>query len=409
MLTLVAWPVVAAAATGVVLVDDDATFERTLGTGGDETTDIVLSNPTSKRVHVYAVRQGGTIESCQPDSKRLTIPRQQEKTFSIKFSNCPKEDDPNVNFILADKPENGTNVLGTKILKTTPPTAAATPDWSVFLYFAWSAIVGLILVLIAYRTWDKVSTEDPAHPKPKWGDGLPGLSSSWSFQDSWASNATVVAALFAGLFNATDVTTTLLGDEAKNVTTVVAVAVAFGVGLTTLAPLVLQACRTVDDSLPTMRGIVAAGTLTLAGTGGELWVTIITVHNTKAMNHGWLLLAGIVGSALIAVYAITTTWQSISTGVIDPNAEDDSAPAPLMIPWTAALALVHDVVGALHRRGVFVDDFNPDEVRLEEIGLGPEGILPTSVNIEGSAGSIPVLVAAPPAPRRRTRRPSPIL
>lgn len=417
VVALAAWPSVALADSGLVLVDDDQSFERAAGTGGDETVDITLSNPSAQPVAIVAaLAPGETTQVCKPvATKPASVAAQQEVTVTVTFADCPNDSDPTVRFVLNDDQGNSVLPHGATLVATPPSTP--TPEWAVLRWFLYAGGAGFLIALVAWATWPAVDLKSrtraaggakptPARlSHPGWRDPLPRLASGWKFQDSWASNATVVAALFAGLFGATDVTTTILGSDAKKVLTTVAVAVALAVGLAAIAPMVLQACQTVAPAQVTPAGMVLASTLTIAATGGELWVTVLTVHGTVKLHHDWVIWVGVAGSLLVVAYAFSATWQNLSAG-LDPDPNDK--PGPALIPVNAIRALVRDILKELHKndkfqQGITVDSLELDRLDAFEAATRAEGL----PGPEEAAGPLPVVVERVSSPR--PRKPSAIL
>ncbi|HEY5104372.1 MAG TPA: hypothetical protein VII65_04930, partial [Acidimicrobiales bacterium] len=79
--------------------------------------------------------------------------------------------------------------------------ASLPPDWQLLNWFLWSGIGSVAVVILAYLI---------ANRKLKGAsllralvNTLPQEAPNWSFKDSWASNAGVVAAVFAGFFGST--------------------------------------------------------------------------------------------------------------------------------------------------------------------------------------------------------------
>jgi hypothetical protein len=137
---------------------------------------------------------------------------------------------------------------------------------------------------------------------------LKGLEASWSFKDSWASTATVIAAAFAGVFGQSDVLEAIFGDDTAPVFALATVASAVAVGLVAAAPLVLQAARTPESEV-TVWGLLSAAVLTLAATGGELAVIAIGASLLDLGGFERLLpWLGLVGGTLLAGYAYSSPW-----------------------------------------------------------------------------------------------------
>ena len=137
----------------------------------------------------------------------------------------------------------------------------------------------------------------------------------------------MIAAAFTGIFGATDVAETVLGKgDAKEVLAIVAVATAGALALAGTAPLPVQTLRRLDDEgAVTPFGLIVAGLVTVAATGGELGVTVAAVRGTDVGDHVWILVAGIIGGVLLAADAVTATIQALRAGE-----EKHAAPKPPM-------------------------------------------------------------------------------
>lgn len=194
---------------------------------------------------------------------------------------------------------------GSKAAKTPAPP----PDWHMLMWFVYAGLVALIVVGGTVLFW----VSGRHGPRRSLRMSLPGLTASWSFTDSWASNATVVTALFTAVFGSKDVTTLILGkQQTTQVLTVVMVAAAIAVGLAGLGPMVLQALRNETVEV-TPLGLLFAGTLTLTATAGELAVVVLSLRHTP-VGSWWVYGAGLAGAALLVWYAVVATLQNLRTG-----------------------------------------------------------------------------------------------
>ena len=196
-------------------------------------------------------------------------------------------------------------------------TPAVTPDlaktgWS----FIAALLAALVLLTLAFLR-GKVRFREMRQP-------LPGLAATWSFNDSWATNATAVTAVFTGLFGTEDVATAMLGKQATGVLALALVAAATAVGLAGLSPMVLQAMR--DDSLSVTRwGLFAAALCTLTATGGQLVAIVVALLDTPLRTYA--VIAGIVGGVLLLVYGWRSTRQNLVAGAKPPATADRPGPA----------------------------------------------------------------------------------
>ena len=187
------------------------------------------------------------------------------------------------------------------------------------------------MLLVTYRTW--AAPPERAGEK-KLSMPLPGLDSSWKFSDSWAANATVVTALFTGLFGAKEVTTALLGEGTSDLLAVALVSAAVSVGLAGLSPMVLQALRTRTPKIPekkdadgnpitaetpaglyvTPLGLLLAAFLTITATGGQLAALLYALAKTEFGSDWAILIIGLSAGLLLFWYAAAATDQNLTTG-----------------------------------------------------------------------------------------------
>jgi len=229
VLLVVASP--AAADGTIILVADDDHVQLSSGDNGQLAAAITLLNGTAEPVTptVTPAPAAGTCGVRLKSAGGAVQPNRQS-AIALEFLGC--SDDKPFTFNVAAAGQNFTVFAD--------PPKGATPNLWLLLAFPGAALVGGLLCQGARKKW-----VDPRGAREGGGDiALPGLSASWKFADSWAANATVLTALFAGLFGATEVTKAILGDQAaKDVLSISGIAAALSVGFAGLAPMVLQAMR----------------------------------------------------------------------------------------------------------------------------------------------------------------------
>jgi hypothetical protein len=165
------------------------------------------------------------------------------------------------------------------------------------------------LLSFIMRTW-KFDHEKEA--KRWWTRHGLHLGVTWSLKDSWASNLTVVAAAFAGVFGSSDVLKAALGKDTAPVFALTTVSAAIAVGVVSSAPLALSVLRYRGNVTP--RALLVGAALTVGGVLGELWVIGLGVWDLDL--GGWqyaITIAGLtVGTLLIAIYSIQTMTANLA-------------------------------------------------------------------------------------------------
>jgi hypothetical protein len=177
------------------------------------------------------------------------------------------------------------------------------PDWQLLNWFLWSGIGGIAVVILAYLISSRQSNHASllrALVRP-----LPQEAPNWSFKDSWASNAGVAAAIFAGFFGSTSALKDVFGttDQVNAVGAIITVAAAVGTAFIIAAPLILAVTNVVDQN--SVIGFLLAAAATLAGTGGEV---AVIVKSAEILNFGgyqhYLPWAGMAAVVLLVAYAL---------------------------------------------------------------------------------------------------------
>ncbi|MGW0572133.1 hypothetical protein [Streptomyces tauricus] len=264
------------------LTDDDATVFASVGTG-------VQENDSDCQAVVDAAPQ---------------LQERRQASFKIKLTGCslPEKGSFPVNITVDDKP--ATEVLA-------EPDPQPTLNWDLMKCFF--ATLGAALVIVAVTTgiWARVKGV-------RWNAELKYLKEGWTLKDSVAADVSVLAAAFTGVFGVSDVLD-VLGDQAKPVLGLAAVASAVGVGLVGAAPFAVQALRL--NEYVRVPGFVAGSVLALGAAGGQLWVILLAARD---LELGWIGSGGLYGlgamaSFLLAVYAVTNTLVSLNKGLEGPE------------------------------------------------------------------------------------------
>ncbi len=133
------------------------------------------------------------------------------------------------------------------------------------------------------------------------GEQMRWLDAKWSFDESWAATTGLAAALFTGLFGATDVLAELLGKDAD--VTVAIVAAATSAGLVGAAPMLLAMFQT--EGQHTRWGVSLGTWCVLSAHIGLILTLVLMLHGdevtgaaSKAIGAGAIV--------LLAFYTVRT-------------------------------------------------------------------------------------------------------
>lgn len=335
-----------------VLVTDAKSVELVTDDEGVTTASVSLENQSGQEPGpaLSVVPGGGAAAGCLVTVEPATLKEHRQQKVTVEFSaSCEPDRKQGTNFVL-------TAGASTFELHATPPTEPD-PDWDAlveaYLYAAAAVFLLLLLAWVRWRT-SKIDEKIPTQPR-KLLMSLHGLDADWKFSDSWASNATVVTALFTGIFGSKEVTKALLGDGTDDLLAMALVSAAVSVGLAGLSPMVLQASRKrweaaqpspeaakqgTQDPQETVKlagdippglyvtplSLLAAAFLTLTATVGQLATVGYALSKTEFSDAAPLIGFGVIASLLIAWYAVTATRQNLITGAAlpPPVAEDES-------------------------------------------------------------------------------------
>ena len=129
------------------------------------------------------------------------------------------------------------------------------------------------------------------------GATLKGLSSDWSFTESWASNVTIGSAALVVLLGSSEIATEIFGDD-TDVLSAVVVASGIAAALVAVAPLMVKAFA--DDGHATVPGVFLGSILTLTGASFE---TLTVAWNAaEALGSDLWLWVGLAVFLLINYY-----------------------------------------------------------------------------------------------------------
>lgn len=316
---------------GIVLITAED-VEMTGAANGTATATIEIQNSTSEDLDVDFNPAG---EKCQLDETgdEWVLESGREQSFDLTFlTGCDTDQEGAVDVtILLDQAEF-------KTVSVAKPSGSFA--WNAVVeWYVWAAI-GAFIVLVVAWVWAFFGEHTVAMT-------LPGLAADWKFTDSWATNATVVTALFTGIFGAKDVVAVVVGEGVSALLSTALVTSALSVGLAGLSPLVLQSLRRRKDDkyCVTAAGLLAAALLTLTATGGQLLALLNGLQQTD-LRGGMITSAGAVGIFLLALYGLMATRQNLILGSIEPPADktqttmqQQDVPGSLSVAVVAPVAL----------------------------------------------------------------------
>ncbi|MCB5170429.1 hypothetical protein LG634_37255 [Streptomyces bambusae] len=267
---------------------------------GSETVAVSLLNLTRKDAVVEAkavpVPAQGSCTAVVESGYVLKPDRQSEVVVRLKDCTIAEGDSFRVDLLSG----------GTAVQVTAAPGPKPSPNWGLLYCFLWSLLGAAIVVGVTFVAW-------VGKARSEWARPLKYLDDSWSFKDSVASDMTLLAAAFTGVFGASGVLKAL-GDKTDSVMALATVGSAVGLGLVGAAPFVVQAFR--KENHVTAWGLAVGTVVTMTGTAGLLWVVLLAARDLEMGDFGsgelWTL--AILASALLAIYAGTNTYHSLNVG-----------------------------------------------------------------------------------------------
>lgn len=315
--------------------------ETTLLKGDDGTTTLsaeLTITGIEGPVVLSTVINGAADSDCIPDAQPIVKPGV-AKVVSLKFpAGCNLSGDVVVEFIAnaLDNDAAATNTVTVKVgdSPSTEPNFAPLGMYVLAAGFA-GAVVFLARYVGSDDAWDDQGTDG----KKNWlGRTLPGLTSSWKLGDSWASNVTLAAAVFTGVFGTSDVLESILGEDNKSQVAVAVIAAALSAGLVGAAPIVLAVLRrgaansgvapSAGQALPinyTTSGVVAASWLVLTANLGVVATLTVALSESDPIADWLLAVTACAASALLTVYVARSLRRTLREGVIpapDASSQD---------------------------------------------------------------------------------------
>lgn len=256
-------------------------------------------------IELFVKTAKGTSCGVVHESKR-SLAAGQTSELPVIVSGCSDEDALTVEIKL---PARSTSVDG----KITKESKA---QWNWLWCFAGSAAIALGVILAGMWV---------TRPIP-WK--LPGLKADYDFTKSWASNATLVASAFAGVFGKSDVLEAVLGDKDKALTALMTVSSAIAASMVVAAPVIMNAFKSRDGKVNKF-GFLTATLITLSATGGQLGVLIVVGAHVKIGHLSDVAIAvGAAAIVLLIVYSFRLLCDSLKEGAKEPAPSVPVVPAP---------------------------------------------------------------------------------
>jgi uncharacterized membrane protein len=286
-------------APATIVLDGQPSLSR--ASSGASSASVLLTNLTDAAVRITANATGCSLSVGGGSALELEPARQTEVTVGIPES-CA----------VASSFKFEIDPAGTVPVQVEAvASSAAKPYWSPLWSFLVALLVALIVVAVTYVLWP--GTE----PATKKGltQPLKGLESSWSFKESWATNATAASGLFIGVIGSSGFLKAVLGPEAEAAIGVATVAGLIATSLVGAAGVLVLALRGTDAAETTVGGLLAGTVVALGAAGGQIWAITIELEsvNLGVVNWGKYVVA-VLASLLLALYAFTSIRGLLKQG-----------------------------------------------------------------------------------------------
>jgi hypothetical protein len=220
---------------------------------------------------------------------------------------------------------------------------AKKPDWDVLSdWFVTSMKFALGLMVAVYLLWWIFL--GGSHPFT----ALPSLDKSWSFNDSWVTNVTVVGGLLAGIFGSSDVVTAILGGDADEAVALATIGGAVSVALIGAAGVVVIAAKVPATGQFTVIGVLVGSALALGAAAGQLGVVYESARDLELGGIEDDLMPFLVGALiLLGVYGLFSVLGVLIQGHAEPE-EEDPAEEPVSEPIFAAAVIAASVIASVN-------------------------------------------------------------
>jgi hypothetical protein len=287
---------------------DSRSAELQKGDGGGWTVALGFTNLTDKKVTLTAKPSNGADKGCDLVLDHEQLLAAVHTSVNVTVPAGCKVGNDGIDFAVSAK--SGTSPpVKFDVTAAPKPDSASKPEWRalwafpiIFAGLVFAAAICLLLV--------------PKNPNTE----LKYLDATWSFNDSWVSNVTVLGGLLAGIFGSSEVVTALLGEDAKSSIALATVGVAVAAAIIAAGPIILLSTKSKNDFV-TLGGFLLGAAVTLSGAAGELWVVYRSGRRLDlgGLEHDIVGLA-VAGFVVLGLYAIRTIPATIRHGTTEPDA-----------------------------------------------------------------------------------------
>ncbi len=297
---------------------DDVTPELAEDDAGGFTVELQVTNLTDTSISNVAISLSGdgVDQNCEPSVGPGVLPAASKTKVTVAIQAVCGDGEDGFDFELT---AGGATVP----ISAEAPKDDRDPDWGQLWAFAIALGGGALLFIVLALVWEK-----PANtPGFELWVKLDYLDATWSFKESWATNATAAATILTGVFGANEVVTSLLGEDAEQSIALATVGSAVAVALVAASVLFVQAARTADGA-STLRvwGLLVAATVTFGATAGELWIVYQTAESLDLggpVEGAVLTTAAVVALLLLIAYSWVSTLSTLRIGSTEPDAEPE--------------------------------------------------------------------------------------
>jgi uncharacterized membrane protein len=338
-LGLLATVVSAAAAVPAAVTLDSTAPTLTAASDGGFTAAVGVTNLTDAAIRVSAapteadcrLTVGGGIDQSLPPSVQTSvtigIPQACGVVNSFSFT------------IRASAANTTLQVLDLQATTGSPPV------WSALLSFPVAVVAALVLTLLIWLL---------SPSRQSFGASLNGLDSSWSFNDSWATNVTAASGLVVLVVGSSDFLNAVVGPAAQGAIGVATVSGLIALALTGAAGVAVLALKWPSASETTIAGLLAGTFIALGAAGGQIWAVTLALRAVDLGEGNLLKYIGAgLATALLILYAITSVLgllkQGTTTNVPDPVARpfSDAVVAAAVLAASQDGSPTHEAVTAV--------------------------------------------------------------